>query len=244
MQDPALLTIILSATALGLVVPVIKDAGATSTPFGQSVIVGATVAEVGAILLLSILFGAEGGPGTRSGLLVTFALVVVVMATAVGVGARWTHLQRVIVSLQETTAQIRVRLAVVLLVGLTALASEFGLETILGAFVAGVVISVLDQEGCQHPHFRPKLEAVGFGLLIPIFYVTTGLQLDVRGLLADGEALLRVPVFLVLLVLVRGTPAVLYRQDLGTRQAAAAGLLQATSLPFIVASTQVGLSWT
>nr|WP_221382880.1 cation:proton antiporter [Actinoplanes polyasparticus] len=240
-DDPALLAIILSTTALGLVVPVIKDSGTTSGPFGQAVIVGATVADVGAILLLSVLFGAEGGPGTRSGLLITFALVVVVLTAALGLSARWTYLQRVIVSLQETTAQIRVRLAVVLLVGLTALASGFGLETILGAFVAGVVISVLDREGGQHPHFRPKLEAVGFGLLIPIFYVTTGLQLDISGLLSDGEALLRVPVFLVLILLVRGIPAVLYRRELGTRQTAAAGLLQATSLPFIVAATQVGL---
>lgn len=240
-EDPALLAIILSATALGLVVPVVKDAGGVSSAFGQAVIVSATVADVGAILLLSVLFGAEGGPGTRGGLLLSFAVVVLVLVAAVGIGSRWARLGRVLASLQETTAQIRVRLAVVLLVGLTALASRLGLEAILGAFVAGVVISVLDREGSQHPHFRPKLEAVGFGVLIPVFYVTTGLQLDVRGLLAEGEALLRVPVFLVLMLAVRGIPALLLRRRLGTRQAAAAGILQATSLPFIVASTQVGL---
>jgi Kef-type K+ transport system membrane component KefB len=241
-RDPALLVIILSATALGLVVPVIRDSGEASGSFGQTVIVSATIADVGAIVLLSLLFGAKGGAGSRSGLLVTFGIVVVVLALAAALVARWQRLQQVLLSLQDTTAQIRVRLAVVLLVGLTALASEFGLETILGAFVAGVVISVLDRRPHEHPTFRPKLDAVGFGLLIPIFYVTTGIQLDVRGLLEDTSALLRVPVFLLALLVVRGVPAALFARTLGVRRAIAAGLLQATSLPFIVASTQVGVA--
>ncbi|MGW5580675.1 cation:proton antiporter [Micromonospora chokoriensis] len=241
-RDPALLVIILSATALGLVVPVIRDSGESSGVFGQSIIVAATVADVLAIVLLSVLFGAEGGPGTRGALLLTFAAVVLVLILTVGLAGRWKRLQQVLLSLQETTAQIRVRLAVVLLVALTALAARFGLETILGAFVAGVVISVLDRRPRERPHFRAKLDAVGFGLLIPVFYVTTGLQLDLRGLLSDTSALLRVPVFLLALLVVRGVPALLFARTLGMRRSIAAGLLQATSLPFIVASTQVGVA--
>jgi Kef-type K+ transport system membrane component KefB len=94
----------------------------------------------------------------------------------------------------------------------------------------------------DHPQFRLKLDAVGFGLLIPVFYVTTGLQLDVRGLFADGSALLRILVFLLALLVVRGVPALLFVRILGLRRSIAAGLLQATSLPFIVASTQVGVA--
>ncbi len=240
--DPGLLVIILSATALGLVVPVVRDSGEPSGAFGQTVIVAATVADVAATVLLSLLFGAQGSPGWRGGLLVTFGIVVVALALAAGVSARWQRLQQVLVSLQDSTAQIRVRLAVVLLVALTALAARFGLETILGAFVAGVVISVLDRHPREHPGFRPKLDAVGFGLLIPIFYATTGVQLDVRGLLEDASALLRVPVLLLALLVVRGVPAALCSRTLGARRAIAAGFLQATSLPFIVASTGVGVA--
>ena len=240
--DPALLVIVLSATALGLVVPVIRDAGASSGSFGQAVIVSATVADVAAVLLLSLLFGAHDGLGARSGVLVTFALVVLALTLAIVLARRWRRLRHVLVALQATTAQIRVRLAVVLLVGLTALASRFGLETILGAFLAGVVISLVDREGSRHPHFRPKLDALGFGLLVPVFYVATGLQLDVRGLVDDTSAVLRVPAFLLALLLVRGLPALLLVRALGWRRAAAAGLLQATSLPFIVAATQVGVT--
>lgn len=240
--DPALLVIVLSATALGLVVPVVRDSGAPSDAFGQTVIVAATVADVAAIVLLSVLFGAQGGPGSRIGLLITFGVVVVALALAAGVSARWRRLQRVLVSLQDSTAQIRVRLAVVLLVALTALAARFGLETILGAFVAGVVISVLDRRPRDHPGFRPKLDAVGFGFLIPVFYAATGIQLDVRGLLEDTSALLRVPVLLLVLLVVRGVPAALYARTLGVRRAVAAGFLQATSLPFIVAATEVGVA--
>ena len=241
-SDPALLVVVLSATALGLVVPVVRDAGGASGALGQTVIVAATVADVGAILALSLLFGAQGGPGSQTVLLLTFGVVVVAVALAAALAGRWRRLRRVLESLQDSTAQIRVRLAVVLLVALTALAARFGLETILGAFVAGVVISVLDRRPRDHPGFRPKLDAVGFGFLIPVFYVTTGIQLDVGGLVDDTSALLRVPVLLLALLVVRGIPAALFVRTLGVRQAVAVGLLQATSLPFIVASTQVGLA--
>lgn len=239
-DDPALLVVTLSATALGLIVPVIRDAGETRSPFGQTVIVASTVAEVAAIILLSVLFGAEGDTTTRVALMITYVAVVVVVALAAGLTSRWPRLATVLTRLQNSTAQIRIRLALVLLVGLTALASRFGLETILGAFLAGVVLSVLDRRPKDHPNFRPKLDAVGFGLLIPVFYVATGLRLDVEGLLSDTSSLLRVPVFLLALLLVRGLPAFLEVRTMGVRRTMAAGLLQATSLPFIVAATQVG----
>lgn len=241
-DDPALLVIILSATALGLVVPVVRDAGEARSAFGQSVIVAGTVADVVSIILLSILFGAEGDTTSRTALFLTYAGLLAGLTVAVALTGRSGRLQRILTSLSETTAQIRIRLAVVLLVALTALASRFGLETILGAFLAGVVLSVLDRRPREHPHFRPKLDALGFGFLIPVFYVTTGLQLDLDGLLADREALLRVPIFLLALLLARGVPALLFVKVLGVRRSVAAGFLQATSLPFIVAATQVGLA--
>jgi Kef-type K+ transport system membrane component KefB len=92
-----------------------------------------------------------------------------------------------------------------------------------------------------HPRFREKLEAAGFGIFIPIFFVVSGIRFDVDALTSSASALARVPVFLVALLAVRGLPALLYRRDLGTRRTGVAALLQATSLPFIVAATQIGM---
>ena len=112
--------------------------------------------------------------------------------------------------LQDTTAEIRVRAAVVLLVAFVALAEQFGLESILGAFMAGAVVGLVDRDTTSHPHFRLKLEAIGYGFLIPVFFVTSGLRLDLSGLVDDPSALARVPVFVVALLVVRGVPALLF----------------------------------
>jgi Kef-type K+ transport system membrane component KefB len=145
--------------------------------------------------------------------------------------------------LQDTTAQIRVRGAMFLLLLLVLAAQQFGLAAILGAFVAGAVVSVVDRDGVRtHPRFRVKLDAIGYGFLIPVFMVAAGLSFDVQALLDEPGVLLRVPLFLVALLVVPGLPALVYRPVLGTRQSVAAGLLLATSLPFIVAATQIGIS--
>jgi len=120
------------------------------------------------------------------------------------------------------------------------LAERLGLETILGAFLAGALVGLVDRDSSTHPRFRAKLDAIGYGFLIPVFFVSSGVQLDLRGLLEEPTALLQVPVFLLALLLVRGLPAVLYRRSLGRTGSLAAGLLQATSLPFLVTAAQIG----
>jgi Kef-type K+ transport system membrane component KefB len=241
-DDPLLLAITVSATSLGLVVPVLKDAGSLSGRLGQTVVAASSVADFAAVLLLSLLFSATGGTtGERLLLLGLFVVLAVVVAVVVGASARSMRLGDVVTRLQDTTAAIRVRAAMLLLVTFVVLAEELGLESILGAFVAGALVGLLDRDAASHPHFRTKLEAVGYGFLIPVFFVASGLRLDVSGLLSSGEALARVPVFLLVLLLARGLPALLYLSWFGTRRTVAAALLQATSLPFIVAATQIGV---
>jgi len=117
-----------------------------------------------------------------------------------------------------------------------------GLETILGAFIAGVILRLVDGDRMMtHPFFRQKLEAVGFGIFIPVFFVASGVQFDLAALLSSIETILRVPLFLVALLIVRGLPALLYRPLLGKQRSIVAGLFQATSLSFIVAASQIGL---
>ena len=241
-DDPLLMAVTLSATSLGLVVPVLKDAGHVDGELGQTTIAASSVADFAAVLLLSLLFSAsEGSTGGRVVLLVMFVLLVMVSGVVVALAGRSMRLGEVLVRLQDTTAEIRVRGATVLLVGFVVLAERFGLESILGAFLAGAVIGLLDRDDSSHPQFRVKLDAIGYGFLIPVFFVSSGLRLDVTALVDSPSALLQVPLFVVALLCARGLPALLYASSLGLRASVTAGLLQATSLPFIVTATQIGL---
>jgi Kef-type K+ transport system membrane component KefB len=241
-ETPLLVAIILCATSLGVIVPVLKDSGEISSPFGQLIVAAASIADFGAIILLTLFFSGEGGVGSTLLLLgALVALAAVVFATVRG-ATRSMRVRSDLLRLQDTTAQIRIRAAVVLFVGFAAVAEELGFEVILGTFIAGAIISLLDRdEVMTHPDFRRKLEALGFGFFIPVFFVTSGVRFDLDALVAEASNLAMVPVFLAALLLVRGLPALLYRRVLDARRTAVAGILQATSLPFIVAATAIGL---
>ncbi len=242
-RSPVLIAIALSATSLGLVVPVLKDAGKLDAPVGQLTVAGASVADFAAVVLLSLLFSEmSGSAASKVVLLGLFSLMAGLAVVALGRLERSTRLSTVLVRLQDTTAEIRVRFAVLLLVAFVALASRLGLETILGAFLAGAILNLVDRDTMTHPHFRLKLEAVGYGFVIPVFFVASGLRFDLKALLDSPSAIARVPLFLLALLVVRGVPAALYASTVGRRQAVAAGLLQATSLPFLVTATAIGVT--
>jgi Kef-type K+ transport system membrane component KefB len=243
-RSPLLVAIILVATSLGVVVPLLKDSGESTSRFGQLVIGAASLAEFGPIILLSLFFSrAAAGLGTQVFLLAIFAALTAVAALAVFRAERSARLVGAFRRLQDTTAQIRIRGAFLLLAALVALAEALGLEIILGAFAAGVILRFIDQDKLlTHPQFRQKLEGVGFGVFIPVFFITSGVQFDLRALVASPLALARVPLFLLALLVIRGAPALLYRWQVGMRRAVVAGLLQAISLPVIVAAVQIGLA--
>src|SRR4051795_12274774 len=239
---PLLVAIALSATSLGVLIPVLKDAGESTSTLGQLVIAAGSIADFGAIILLSIFFTGEGGTGATLLLIGSLLGVAAVVLVAVRGAESSMRIRADLLRLQDTTAQIRVRGAMVLLVAFAAIAESLGLEAILGAFAAGAILTLLDQDQqMTHPEFRRKLEAIGFGLFIPAFFVTTGVRYDLGALLGSASTVAMVPIFLAALLIVRGLPAILYRRLLGARDAAIAGLLQATSLPFIVAATAIGL---
>src|SRR4051812_46853746 len=239
---PLLVAITLVATSLGVLIPVLKDAGESGSTLGQLVIAGGSIADFGAIILLSIFFTGEGGTGSTLLLIGSLLALAAAVLLVVRGAERSARISADLLRLQDTTAQIRVRGAMVLLVGFAAIAEALGLEAILGAFAAGAILTLLDGDRAMtHPQFRLKLEAIGFGFFIPAFFVTTGVRYDLGALFASTSTVVMVPIFLAALVAVRGLPALLYRRLVGTRQAAIAGLLQATSLPFIVAATAIGL---
>ena len=241
-STPLLIAIILCSTSLGLVVPVLKDSGQVAGATGQLIIAAASIADFGAVILLSLFFSEEStGLAVRLLLLAGLALVVVLLAVALIRAGRTARVDRVFQMLMDTTAQIRIRFAMVLLIAFVALAQGLGFEAILGAFLAGAVLRLIDADAATvHPHTELKLDAIGYGFLIPVFFITSGVMFDAKALFASPSTLLQVPLFLAALLMVRGLPALLYRTELGMRRTMAAGFLQATSLPFIVAAVQVG----
>jgi len=242
-DTPLLVAIILVATSLGIVVPVLKDSDQIASGLGQLVITAASIADFGAVILLSLFFSREAtSTSTKLVLLGGFFLVAGAFALAIVGAERSGTLAGVLLRLQDTTAQIRVRGAFVLLVAFVALAESLGLEAILGAFLAGAVVSLVDRDRMlTHPTFRTKLEAVGYGVFIPVFFVASGIRFDLNALFSSASTVVRVPVFLIALLAVRGLPTLLYRSLLGRREVLVAALLQATSLPFIVAASMIGM---
>lgn len=242
-QQPLFAAIVLSATSLGIVIPLLKDSGDSGSSFGQLVIAAGSIADFGAIILLTLFFSREAtGTGTKVFLLGSFLALAIVAGVVVKGAEHSRRITDTVARLANTTAQIRVRGAFVLLVAFAALAEALGLEVILGAFAAGAIIKLVDpDEMMLHAEFRTKLEAIGYGVFIPVFFVASGLRFDLDALTSSASTIARVPIFLLALVVVRGLPALLYRRELDDRHVAVAGMLQSTSLPFIVAATQIGL---
>ena len=242
-KSPLLVGIALSATSVGIVIPVLKDAGHIGTRFGQLVVAGASIAEITTIVLLSLFFSGEAsGVGAKLVLLGLFGLFVIAIGVAVVDAERSMRISAALLRLQDTTAEIRIRGAFLLLTVFVVLAERLGLEAILGAFLAGAIVKLVDRDQTMtHPEFRQKLEAVGYGVFVPVFFVATGVRFDLNALFANATNLAHVPIFLAALLVARGLPALVYKSLITRRQTVAAALLQATSLSFLVVAGQIGV---
>jgi Kef-type K+ transport system membrane component KefB len=236
--------IALTATSSGLVVSILKDAKATTKKVGTIVLAGSASAELTAVVLLSVLFARHGGPiGGRLLLLGALVATLTVVTLSLIRVDRWPRTIQLLNSQGDTTAQLRVRLAVAAVVGLSFVAERLGFEAILGAFLAGVMLRIIDPNSKRdHPQFQIKLNGIGYGFLIPIFFIVSGVTFDVHALTSQPTTLLRVPLFFALLVVVRSVPVFVYRGELGKRELVSAGLLLSTSLPMLVVAAQIGVS--
>jgi Kef-type K+ transport system membrane component KefB len=241
-RDGLLVGITLMATSLGILVPILKDAEHTETPFGHLIMAAGSLAELGPLVLLSVFFSASSGnPSVELGLLAAFVAVTAVVVVVAERVRGWDPLRRVVRRLENTSSQLRVRLAITFALAFAVVAERFGLATILGAFLAGIIVRRTSEPPASHEVLTGKLEAIGFGFLIPVFFVSTGASLDVDALFRSSRAVLLVPVFVAALLVVRGLPALLYVRAVGRTHAVAAGFMQATSLTFIVVATVIGV---
>jgi len=241
---PVFLAVVLVSTSAGLLLALLKDGDLHRTPTGQLVMAAAAVAEIVPVVLLSLLFSATSKTtgGKLSSLAALLALLVVV-GLALGRVRNLAALDRVLDRLEDRSAQLRVRAALTLSLAFAWLAGQFGFAAILGAFAAGLLVRTIELNNrTPHPHFQVKLEGIGFGFLVPIFFITTGIQFDVKALVHHPAAVAEVPLFLLALLLVHAVPALGYVRLIGRRRAAAAGLLQATNLTFVIVATELGIA--
>jgi Kef-type K+ transport system membrane component KefB len=232
----------LTTTALGTILPMLRDAGETRTPFGSRVLAVGSVGEFGPIVAIAFLLSGDR-PWHVSVLLLVFAAVAV-LAAALATRPRHPVLARVLSSTLRSSAQLGVRISVLAVVGMLTLATALGLDPVLGAFTAGVVVRLFLQAGEPEEieEVMSRVEGIGFGFFIPLFFVVSGVRFDLVSLVEAPSRWLVVPLGLLLFLGVRGVPTlVAHRRTLPTPDRRALALYGATALPLVVVITSIGV---
>jgi Kef-type K+ transport system membrane component KefB len=227
----------MATTAIGTLIPILRDNGELKTRFGTYLLAAGGAGEFGPILLVTIFFSTSS-PLHETAILVAFVLLALAVAL-LSVRLAWTGwgaLEKTF----ESSSQLAVRVTVVLVFGLVLLASNLGLDVLLGGFVAGL-ITRMALKGHELAIFESKLTAVGFGFFVPFFFVTSGIAFNLSAL-GSATAIGKLFMFFGLFLVVRGVPAILlYRRILTFRDRAALAFYCATELPLVVAITTIAI---
>ncbi len=225
----------MATTAIGTLIPILRDNGELKTPFGTYLLAAGGAGEFGPILLVTLVLSTDHPLHEAAILLAFVALALVIALGSVRFAWRgWPALERTF----ESSSQLAVRIAVLLVFGLVLLAGKLGLDVLLGGFVAGMIVR-LALKGHELQVFESKLTAVGFGFFVPFFFVTSGINFDLAAL-GSVEAIAKLFMFFALFLVVRGVPALLlYRGILSLRDRAALAAYCATELPLVVAITTI-----
>lgn len=244
LDDPTLVAFLLSSTSLGVVLSVLGERSLLARPFGQAILVSAAIADFATVVLLSVFFSVEhSSTASRIGLVVVLAMAGLAVLIALRRAVRLAPLMQAVgKASRSTTAQIRARGSLALLFGFAALASQLGLEVILGAFIAGSIASGLARDDRESSSYKVQIDAIGFGFLVPAFFVLTGARVDIDALASSSSSLLLVPLLLLAVFAVKIAPAVLYRASFGGRASIAAGVLQSAQMTITVAGVEIGRS--
>ncbi len=230
----------LTTTALGTLVPMLRDAHVMDTRFGSYISAIGTVGEFGPIVAVALLL-TKKEPLLTSLLLLTF-IVIAVTTVLLASRAQPPRLVALLSRHMESSAQLPVRVALLMILLLVLLAETLGLDVLLGAFAAGIVVRLFSSGG-EISAVRGKLEAIGFGFLIPVFFVVSGIQFDLHVFIVNPKSLGRVGLFLALMLVARGVPVfLLYRKVLRPAERIPMALLSATGLPLIVVITSIALA--
>ena len=239
-RDTLVVGLALTTTALGTLVPMLRDAGVMDTEFGALISAIGTCGEFLPIVAVALLLTRKE-PLVTSLLLAAF-IVVAVVTVLLAARAQPPRVVAILNRHLESSAQLPVRVSLMFIVLLVLLAQTLGLDVLLGAFAAGIVVRLFTASS-ESVAIKAKLEAIGFGFLIPIFFVVSGIQFDAHVFVADPAALWRVPLFLGLMLVARGIPVfVFYRSRLTGAERVPMALFSATGLPLIVVITSIALA--
>jgi Kef-type K+ transport system membrane component KefB len=239
-EDPEIVGIALATTALGVLVPVLRDARLTGSAFGSVVLAVGAIGELGPIVILSVFLATDNDLASAI-LLFAFTAVAVLTALA-AVRFRTQRISRLVDETMHASGQLAVRICMLLLLGLVFLAVELGQDLILGAFAAGIVLGYATRDAPGLDELWHKLDAIGYGFLIPIFFIRSGMTFDLDGLLDSPQSMAELPLFLALFLLVRGLPTLLSRRRVPPGTLPPLALMAATALPLVVAITEVGVA--
>lgn len=235
-----LVGVAICTTAIGTLMPILRDAGELKRPLGPFVLAAGVAGEFGPLIVVALVLTAGRTPGVSFALLIAF-VVISVLTAVVATRARTPRIVAAIHDAMASSGQAAVRLALVVLFGLVFLASEFGFDIVLGAFAAGLVVGLVTKTEATED-VRMRLETIGFGFVVPIFFVVSGMNFDLEALFDSPTNLLRLPLFLALFLIVRGAPVfLLYRTAIPNVDRLPLTLYSATALPLVVAITTIGL---
>ena len=243
LESPWIMALIMSTTSVGLVMPLLKERGEGDSPFGQVVILSAVVADFITMLLITVVVAFYEHHGLTLDILVILTLFVLLWAV-LWAGKKLMHREHSIVKrlafTAPKTAELSVRASMSLMLGFVVFSQYIGSEIILGAFLAGTAVSSLSRESV-HGLLGLKLDAIGFGFFIPIFFIMVGAGFDVRTLLADPASLILVPVLVLFAFVVKIVPTLMLKRYFGRRNAIAAGFLLSSRLSLIIAASAIGV---
>lgn len=240
-ESPFLMGLILSTTSLGVVVPVLKERDLLGTNYGQLLLVAASLADFLILLIVTIFIAVRSRGLTLDLLLIPvllLAFIVAVRVVQLYSGRKFP--QRILKELSSATAQIRVRGAFALMVAWVVLAEASGVEVILGAFLAGAIAGLIADPNDDDA--QEKLDAIGYGFFIPIFFIMVGVEFNLNALFESPRAMLLVPLLVVGAYAVKIIPALLFRLATSWREAFAGGFLLASHLSLIIATAAIALS--
>jgi Kef-type K+ transport system membrane component KefB len=237
---PLLAAVALSTTALGVIVPILRDRDQLNTQFGTLMLAAGAAGEFGPLVVISMVLIPTNSTVIHTFFMMMF-IIIAFAAANIALNARPSQLIEILRKTMQSSGQLPVRFCILIQILFVVLAEEFGMNIVMGAFTAGIVVG-LTIKGKDGELLRDKLDAIGYGFLIPIFFIVAGIRFDVSALWSAPMAPVQVALLSGLLVLVRGIPLILYRKELSPEEQVPFALYSATGLPLIVIISEIGVS--
>lgn len=239
LRAPLLVGIVLPTTAFGILIPILRDSGDLESDFGRYVLGAAAIGELGPMILAPVVL-AHAHEHLHQTIFAMVFFLSSIGATTLAKSARSEKLSLAIACWMADQSTLPLRISILILLGLISLANELGMEVVLGAYTAGVVIAILVRD-TPGEILEDRLTAIGSGFFVPLFFITSGVEFDFPALVSNPSSLVRLLLFFAGLLLIRVLPVCLYKGVLGARDLLPLALLSSTTLPLVVAITFLGV---